>query len=181
MNNIIVKVLKLFSKSIKNHTNQNKITKNKTIATNILNNMLESVLLYEDTLASNLLEISKGFEINSILCKNKNKYPEDCYELVFKSTNKYIINEVHRNDHYFRYKSNNLYNACIVLSLLSIKTKIPNITKEEKEKNPNITIKELYKQKYIQEFERIMPILLGKEHNIEKKELENIKNIFLGI
>ena len=169
------KLLNLFAKFIK----YNNLDKIETKALNILNDLLSKISINENTFAIDVLDIFISNRKGTIICKTKNDILQEFhYEMICKKyINTFIINNVNRNNHYLKYKSHNIYNACIVISLLSIKYKLPNTI--DKTNNPNISIKELNKQRYISQFEKIIQSLSENGYKINKKEKEKIKAIFL--
>lgn len=146
----IGKLLNLFAKSIKHNNLDNLETK----ALNILNDILNKISISENVLAIDILETSTYPSKKLVICRIKKEF-EVYHEMICKKyTNTYIINNVNRNDYILKYKTHNIYYACIAISLLSIRSKFqqPYFYKAN---NPNVSIKELYRQRYISEFERI--------------------------
>lgn len=180
MYNNIVKIINIFAKFIKHHIEDEKISKNKKKIEEILNDMLQEVYIKKDILANDVLEVINSKDDNILTCSLKGNYLEDYFEIVCKK-NLYIINEVHRDQHSLRYKTRNIYMACLIMAVLNIEWKIPNFPRKYLENKLSVEIRELNEQKKLKFFRKNLPLLLKKVPKFSKNEYKDLGKFLYSI
>lgn len=180
MYNNIVKIINIFAKSIKHHIEDEKIPKNKKKVEEILNEMLREIYIKKDVLASDEVKVINYKYNNTVICSENGSHLEDYFEIVC-GKNLYVINEVHRDQHVLKYKTRNIYMACLIMAVLTINLENPDFPRKYLENRPSKKVRELNEYKKLKFFKKNLPLLLEKVPKFNRNEYKDLGKFLYSI